>query len=477
MGGIMKTASLASMLCASLLMSACSTTNKNVKMDPKVKSEITEYKEQTNIKENRGEHLLAPDAWEEVQELQQEIVEKAREGALYSEMQDLISKRDKAMENFREKVSFAKTHLAELLVARDEALSHGAYGLETFKEADEEFSELSESVQEKDLNEMIGERGEIIKMYKEAKVEAIQNSELRVATTDYHMALELDADDFFEKQTEETKKAMDRAKELISEYPDSQKYYKDAVRTAGVKAANLLSLTQTAKWIDEKPAAEISTKLHSDMNRVLSNYSYVNPELYSWNSKVQIVENESEFMPHLVGELSDAQWKASIRAHELDKMEKTNSKLKSQLEREKELDENMQKVASLFTKEEAEVYRKGDEIVVKLIGLNFAFNKANLPNNAEKLLKKVSKATEILKPEEVKVIGRSDSVGDALYNQKLSQKRAQNVSEFLRKQTDISSDDLEVMGVGFQRPYAENKTKQGRAMNRSVDIVFETSGS
>jgi outer membrane protein OmpA-like peptidoglycan-associated protein len=77
----------------------------------------------------------------------------------------------------------------------------------------------------------------------------------------------------------------------------------------------------------------------------------------------------------------------------------------------------------------------------------------------------------------VKVIGRSDSVGDALYNQKLSQKRAQNVSEFLRKQTDINSDDLEVMGVGFQRPYAENKTKQGRAMNRSVDIVFETSGS
>ncbi|MFV0574463.1 MAG: OmpA family protein [Vibrio sp.] len=74
-------------------------------------------------------------------------------------------------------------------------------------------------------------------------------------------------------------------------------------------------------------------------------------------------------------------------------------------------------------------------------------------------------------PEDVLVIGHTDSTGSEEYNQKLSEKRAQSVSDYLQTQ-GIGDSQIRSEGKGELEPIADNSTAEGRAKNRRVEIQF-----
>ena len=67
------------------------------------------------------------------------------------------------------------------------------------------------------------------------------------------------------------------------------------------------------------------------------------------------------------------------------------------------------------------------------------------------------------------VEGHTDSVGSAEYNQGLSERRANAVKEYLVSQ-GIEKNRVYTEGKGEKQPVADNKTKEGRAKNRRVEI-------
>jgi len=68
--------------------------------------------------------------------------------------------------------------------------------------------------------------------------------------------------------------------------------------------------------------------------------------------------------------------------------------------------------------------------------------------------------------------GHTDSVGTDAYNQKLSERRAAAVKEYLVSK-GIPSSKITTIGKGEAQPVATNKTKEGRQKNRRVDIEFK----
>jgi outer membrane protein OmpA-like peptidoglycan-associated protein len=74
------------------------------------------------------------------------------------------------------------------------------------------------------------------------------------------------------------------------------------------------------------------------------------------------------------------------------------------------------------------------------------------------------------------VAGYTDSTGDALYNQALSNKRADAVRAYLLRQGIGSSERIEVAGYGDASPVASNETPSGRMSNRRVEIELRASG-
>jgi len=69
----------------------------------------------------------------------------------------------------------------------------------------------------------------------------------------------------------------------------------------------------------------------------------------------------------------------------------------------------------------------------------------------------------------VEIQGHTDNVGKAVYNQILSEKRAGSVMEYLAKK-GIHRAKLSYKGYGLKRPIATNRTPEGRAKNRRVEL-------
>lgn len=66
-------------------------------------------------------------------------------------------------------------------------------------------------------------------------------------------------------------------------------------------------------------------------------------------------------------------------------------------------------------------------------------------------------------------VGHTDSVGTDVYNQKLSVRRAESVKAYLVSK-GIEKNRIYTEGKGEKQPVADNKTKEGRAKNRRVEI-------
>jgi OOP family OmpA-OmpF porin len=99
----------------------------------------------------------------------------------------------------------------------------------------------------------------------------------------------------------------------------------------------------------------------------------------------------------------------------------------------------------------------------------FDFDKSVIkPEGKAKLDDLVSKAGGIAL-EVIIAVGHTDSIGSAAYNQKLSERRANAVKDYLVSK-GIEKNRVYTEGKGMKNPIASNSTAEGRAKNRRVEI-------
>mgnify|MGYP001583254905 FL=1 len=67
--------------------------------------------------------------------------------------------------------------------------------------------------------------------------------------------------------------------------------------------------------------------------------------------------------------------------------------------------------------------------------------------------------------------GNCDSIGTDSYNMKLGERRANAVFDYL-KSKGVASNRLKTISLGESKPEASNKTAEGRAENRRVDLII-----
>jgi len=144
------------------------------------------------------------------------------------------------------------------------------------------------------------------------------------------------------------------------------------------------------------------------------------------------------------------------------------------LKNEEEFNKRYEEARTVFSEEEALVYKQGDKLVVRLKQLNFPSARASLSQSNFPLLAKVQKVITSMGPSAVVVEGHTDSIGGKAKNEELSTNRAEAVKSYLMTHEEIAANntEIEAIGYGFQKPLTSNKTASGRAQNRRVDIVI-----
>ncbi len=123
-------------------------------------------------------------------------------------------------------------------------------------------------------------------------------------------------------------------------------------------------------------------------------------------------------------------------------------------------EEVMEEEPVMMTKTHKEEYGTG----------TFEFDSATLTDSVSERLDNFVNFLNEYPQAQVEITGYTDSSGPAAYNQKLSERRAQAVADYLVA-AGIDADRFTVKGMGEENPVADNSTHEGREKNRRVEVV------
>jgi OOP family OmpA-OmpF porin len=102
----------------------------------------------------------------------------------------------------------------------------------------------------------------------------------------------------------------------------------------------------------------------------------------------------------------------------------------------------------------------------------FDFDKSVLRPDGKKSIDEAVDKLKGVDIEQIIATGHTDSIGTEQYNQKLSERRAEAVKQYLVSK-GVPASKITTIGKGESQPVATNKTKEGRQKNRRVDIEFK----
>ncbi len=120
----------------------------------------------------------------------------------------------------------------------------------------------------------------------------------------------------------------------------------------------------------------------------------------------------------------------------------------------------------------AEVERVGEGIHITFdSGILFDFDSSRLREASRQNLRNLASSLSSYDDTEVLIVGHTDSVGRADYNQGLSERRAESAATYLME-LGVRPSRIRTIGRGEEEPVASNETDEGRQQNRRVEVAI-----
>jgi outer membrane protein OmpA-like peptidoglycan-associated protein len=124
----------------------------------------------------------------------------------------------------------------------------------------------------------------------------------------------------------------------------------------------------------------------------------------------------------------------------------------------------------------AHVQRIGEGIAVTFPdGLLFPFDSDQLRPEARENMRAFAASLVKYPNTKALVVGHTDSVGSAEYNQRLSERRARSAADFIVSH-GVDRSRIMIVGSGMNEPIAGNDTDAGRSQNRRVEVAIFAEG-
>jgi OOP family OmpA-OmpF porin len=234
-----------------------------------------------------------------------------------------------------------------------------------------------------------------------------------------------------------------------------------AVDTANQSATKLLSVSKMANDTRGPNSESVALEMYRQKQSIAKQSSQLDQQSHTLNAQGEAITQQNSML-NSQGATLAAQG-ATLAAQD-SQLKSANAKLS--------FNETLADAQKRFSPSEAEVYRQGDQLLIRLKDIKFPTNSAVLPTASEGTLSKVKEVIANLGADKVMVEGHTDSIGSKELNHQLSEKRAETVANYLVQENAINQNQVETKGYGFDKPLTDNKTASGRATNRRVDILI-----
>ena len=334
----------------------------------------------------------------------------------------------------------ARSTMAGVAEARALALAANApkYFEEQFREVDESLIKASSDLENNNGSIARSSRDELVKDYSDLELKSIQQESIGSAQKTIYQAVIEGAEENSARSLAIAKQSVANAMSFISADRHNKSEISRYSEIANTNSNHLLEVARQVK-VARKTDPETMVLRSETQKKVIAN-----ARLDQASKELEIGKLATE-----AGELSTRNQKLEAGKLSIEKLDKAKAR---------------------FSGGEADVYRDGNKLVIRMKGLAFPSGKSTLSSRNFVQLAKVQEVIKDLGESQVKVEGHTDAIGSQIENQRLSVERAQAIGDYFAA-NGLNSTDIETVGLGDSNPIAPNKSKEGRAQNRRVDVI------
>ena len=423
--------------------------------------------------------VLSPKLYRDAQSALMKAKQGLEKGAKLSAISQHVADGNASLKKAEEIAQVSRTVLRDTNEARDKALKVDADKLgEPYDKVEKEYLKLTTAIERDNLSYAQEYAAEVQAAFRDVEIMAIKNSAIgrarkmmadadkakvqKIAPTAYNDALQ----------------SLNEADAYIGQNPYAAETISQKAAHAEFMARRMMTISQeSTKYKEMTPEASalyvegLLARLGQTMNTgdlrdkgVEGQFSSLTGTFETMGQKAQSLGKENQNYQAQLANLE--QQLGGLKGYSSEQ-EAARQKLAA----ERAFNEKFNQVQRFFRPDEAEVYKQGNQLVIRMRGIQFPVGQATLTPDNFNLLSKVQQAIQTFGQPTVTIEGHTDSTGSVQTNQELSQKRAEAVKTYLVANKTLPSNRIRAAGYGPDRPLAPNTTPEGRAINRRIDLL------
>ena len=434
--------------------------------------------------------LLAPRSWSRGVEEYEDAEEALRRGRNIEVVRSNAAAAANHFKTAAKAAGLASTALAQVMKSRQDAANARAPELspEVWADAQRKFDDAIRLLERGDLKGAKRRDIEATSLYRDAELVAIKAQYLNETR-------KLLADADRARVGRYAPITLGRAKRLLAEAErelSENRYDTDKPRSlaqqANYEAKHAIYLSEVVRKVRDKDLTAEQLVLQWEQSMVaISGAADVVPDMQDGPDRlteelVAYIDTLRTDKQRLEQEASENSIRIADMEAELNALDERlggataeRAALVQRLEAQERVKQQFEQVERMFSTEEARVFRQGDSVILRLVGLDFDSGASQIKPSNFDLLAKVEKAIDVFPRSELTIEGHTDSYGGDELNQKLSQDRAESVKQYMVNAMRIPTYRLIATGFGETKPVASNETAAGRARNRRIDVVIKPS--
>jgi OOP family OmpA-OmpF porin len=442
--------------------------------------EVNRFDKQVSNAQMNQVNVLAPSSFAKAEGYLLDAKKALETGGKFSEILEMIALGRTQLQRAEEITQVARTTLPGVLKARELALAAGAPGLGSdYVKAEEQFFTLTKAIENNDLKYAQNNREKLATVFDRLEVRAIREQTLSEARKIIEQAEKEEAGKLAPKTLEVAHRRLNEADAFISQHRYEKEKIQQKSGEALFQARRLLQLTRLGEKVREMQPEQITLWVEGMLSQMASKLSATDMRNESF---VTQTENILGSITALQEDRSFIAGQEKAHLEEIENLKQQMALLEGKtraeqavierLEAEKRFNELFTQVKGYLEADEAEVYKQGHRLIIRLKAMQFPVGQAVIMPNNYGLLSKVQRSIRTFAEPEVLIEGHTDSTGSDEVNEHLSQQRAESVRDYLVANKTLPEEKILAVGYGSKRPLASNETPEGRAINRRIDVII-----
>jgi outer membrane protein OmpA-like peptidoglycan-associated protein len=456
-----------------------------LKLEPIAKSEnptelINQFEKDISNARRNHVNVLAPAWFAKAETSLKDAKEGLAKGDKITKILNSLAQGHAQLQKAEEKSQVSRTNLEAAIKGRELARAAGATELgKDYAEVEEKFLELTKAVENGNLNYARKNRAKVQEEFRKLELRAIKIRTLGEVRKLLLKAKKERANKIAPTSYAIAQKRLKEADEFISKNPYKKEEMRQKADLALFMAQRVFEVARQCEKIEGREPEQVTLMVEGVLYKIALKLSAPDMRNQSFNTQVDNIlgtianlQNDRSFM--MDNEKNQrAQIDAlKIRIAELEGKSQVEREARERLLAERRFNQLFNQVQTFFEPNEAETYKMGNKLVIRLKGIQFPVGKSVILPQNYALLSKVQQTIRTLGEVDVVIEGHTDSTGSTQLNEHLSEQRADAVRQYLVANETLPYDKIIAVGYGSIRPIASNKTAKGRAMNRRIDLII-----